>query len=112
MECETVPTISGACLGAEPVANAPEPGDDESAIPSWDGMPKSKPILVLSWEDIYPYARDNAREYLGREPTKDDVRDIFERIDRVGMDSETDSFWGVVGFHTDEYYSNLSKQTR
>ena len=83
----------------------------EDAIPSWEGMPEPKPILTLSWEDIYPYARDSAHEYLGREPTKDDVRAIFERIDHTGMDCETDSFWGVVGYHASDYYENLKSDS-
>ena len=45
----------------------------ESEYPNWENMPKPKPILTLSWEDIYEYAKENDTEL-----TREQVIKAFE----------------------------------
>ena len=110
MEFETIPTTNDSCAGPEPATRLPETDDDQSKIPSWDDMPKPAPLIVLSWEDIYPYARNSARERFDRDPTKEEIREIFRMIERKGMDCEDGTFWSTVEYYTSEYYQGLTRQ--
>lgn len=77
--------------------------------PNWDNMPEAKPILTLSWEDVWDKAKDVTRAKFNREPGKDEIDAIFKNIDHAGIDCESGTFWSTVEYYVDEFYSGLDK---
>ena len=79
--------------------------DDE--FPEWNDMPKSHPMLTLSWEDVYAQAKNESQKKFNRDPTRDEVDKIFEIIKNHGMDAEFDTFWDTVDRHVVDFYNNV-----
>ena len=84
----------------------PRMGEDKT--PEWDGMPAPSPILTLSWEDVWDRARGKTQSDFQRDPTKEEVAAIFEKINHKGIDCESGTFWDTVDYHVNEFYSGIS----
>jgi len=54
-------------------------------------MPKPKPILTLSWEDIHTKA-----EELGHRLSRSQIIDIFDSIEQGDSDVIQDGFWLLI----------------
>ena len=81
-------------------------GDDD--FPEWKDMPKSHPLLTLSWEDVFEQAKKESQNKFKRNPTRDEVDKIFQTIKQHGMDCEFDTFWDTVDRHAVDFYSNVN----
>ena len=77
--------------------------------PDWDGMPEAKPLMVLSWEDVYEKANDVTRSKFNREPTRDEVTTIFDNINRTDIDYENSTFWATVEENVSAFYSDVTE---
>lgn len=73
----------------------------------WTDMPEPKSMLTLSWEDIYSIAEDISQNELQRNPTQEEIKELFSIISQRGMDPESGMFWGTVEVSCQEYYDNL-----
>ena len=118
MECEAVSSGThgvpgdGSCLMGAPVWPAgmpPEIECPEPDIPQWDGMPEPYSPVVLTWEDIYGHALDNAEGFFGRKPTKEEVLHIFNHVRLDGIGDETD-LTDVLTEYVYFYYSGWGKE--
>lgn len=85
-------------MTAEPAAGArasegkPSDGFGAGSVrdpPAWSGMPEPRPIMVLSWEDVWAKLYD----VLGRQPTKEEVTLFFEEVARHMDDALAEDFW-------------------
>lgn len=61
---------------------------DRDDVPDWKDMPRDTPIATLCWQDIYIFASDE----LGRNPTQEEVRELFEETDYTLSKVVGDSF--------------------
>lgn len=73
-------------------------------IPEWDNMPEAEAILTKSWEDFYPSAHSLTLEKWSRDPTKEEITEIFERCD--SMDCECGTYWSTVEEQVRNYYQD------
>lgn len=71
---------------------------ESSDYKSWNGMPDPEPLFLMSWEDIFLYARD-----IDIDLTRQQVIDIFNAIKELGMEFETDPYWDTIERHVREH---------
>ena len=76
-------------------------------FPKWENMPESQPIVTLSWEDIYYKAEPVTQEEFKRNPTQEEIKELFDFIHHKGMDMEDGTFWGTVEVYCQEYYGEV-----
>lgn len=79
--------------------------DYDTTIPDWKNMPDSECLLRKSWEDFYPSAQQITQDKWKRDPTPDEISDIFEKCH--DMDCENDSYWGRVDATCSSYYQDV-----
>ena len=80
-----------------------------SCFPEWKDMPESQAIVTLSWEDVYYKAEPITQEEFGRDPTKDEIKELFHHILHKGIDMEDGTFWGSVEVLCQEYYDEVKR---
>lgn len=76
-------------------------------FPDWKDMPESQPIVTLSWEDIYDKAEVITQEKFQRNPTQEEIKELFDHILQKGMDMEDGTFWSTVEYYCQEYYDEV-----
>lgn len=74
-------------------------------IPDWKKMPEAQALLTKSWEDFYPYAQSYTQKHWNRNPTKQELVDIFESCD--DWDCEYSTYWSEVDNAVDNYYADF-----
>ncbi len=78
----------------------------EMDIPNFEGMPEPHAILTLSWEDIWPSAQTYTQDHWKRDPTAQEIKEIFQYIIHKGLDCEDGTFWSIVSFRVEMYYED------
>lgn len=94
--------MEGRAVSNEPSESDAEAGcmtRDAHSPPEWDGMPAPRPVMVLSWEDVWSKLYDA----LGCQPTKEEVKAAFEEAARRLDDGLIDDFWICIEQLAEEY---------
>ena len=76
-------------------------------FPKWPDMPKSVPMIELSWEDIYENAKDITQDRFKRNPTKEEIKELFNIIEHKGLDAESGTFWATISVRCSTYYDGI-----
>ena len=67
-------------------------------------MPEPEPLLVKSWEDFFPYTQKITQKKWNRDPTKQEMIDVFESLDEI--DCENGTYWTSVECTIDVYFED------
>ena len=81
--------------------------------PKFKDMPKTRVIVTQSWEDIWYAALDTCQETLDRNPTREEIIELFDHVPaHPDMDDwdEDGGYSAAVGSSIDEYYEKKAKQ--
>lgn len=78
-------------------------------FPKWKNMPKPFSLVTLSWEDIYYTAKFITQEKFQRNPTKVEIRELFDFITSRGMDMDNGTFWDTVEVHCQQHYDEVTQ---
>lgn len=73
-------------------------------IPAWTGMPAPKPVMVLSWEDVWVKLHDA----LQRSPTREEVEHVFNNVAAHMGDVLIEDFWIHIEEEAEAYASSAS----
>ena len=68
-------------------------------------MPDPEPLLVKSWEDFFPAAQEYTQKKWNRDPTKEEMIDVFECLD--DFDCEDGTYWTSVEYTVKRYFQDL-----
>jgi len=68
-------------------------------------MPDPEPLLVKSWEDFFPHAQEITQEKWNRDPTKQEMIDVFNRLD--DFDCQDGTYWSSVEYAVYTYFEDL-----
>lgn len=71
---------------------------------TWKDMPQAVAILTLSWEDIVPTATQITQSKWKRNPTEDEIKEIFEHVAHRGLDCESGTYWTLIEVECQDYY--------
>lgn len=74
-------------------------------IPAWTGMPAPKPVMVLSWEDLWVKLCDA----LQRSPTREEVEHVFNDVAAHMGDVLIEDFWIYIEEAAEAYAGSASK---
>jgi hypothetical protein len=78
-------------------------------VVKWVGMPESQPIVTLSWEDIYYTAKSIAQEECKRNPTQEEIKELFDIMLHKGINMSDEVFRVTIKVYCQKYYDEVDK---
>lgn len=83
-----------------------------SLFPSWKNVVTPKALLMLSWEDIYARAKQIFQNRLHRDPTNEEINQLWSTIYHKGMYVEFEDFCRIVDRHCWEQCDKVDEANR
>jgi len=79
----------------------------DTLIPDWEKekMPKPQALVTKSWEDFYPSAQVLTQNCWKRNPTPQEIKDIFDECD--DFDCEYGTYWSTIDAVVERYYEDF-----